>query len=335
MSPCAVLPPSLADERDALLRWLDPFLRSTGSGLHGVSNTPQCRALQWLDGSSFGAADHFDLRGHVVDVKNEDVGGAVVAENEEDGRGNALPAPPPDVVDRLIQRYVLAVLYYSLHGDGGGDAHALRTRALHREVTGWKDESNFLSDAHECDWSNVMLDLGVTCDADMRVVEINLRSNNLFGRLPPGELHGLGSLTKIDLSYNTNIVGPLPDDIGSLTNLETLMLAHNSLTGTLPASYGNLTSLREFSLVDNKLRGSVPPEVGNMKSLVNIWMNQNEFTDGMDNFCESGIDAAIFYADCFCRNFPRLEREVDCECCTICCAGEGVNERCHPNSPCT
>ena len=202
------------------------------------------------------------------------------------------------------------------------------------EDSGWKDNSNFLSDNHECEWSSSknLQQLGVTCDDNLRVSEINLQNNNLSGVLPPNELHGLTQLRKMDLSYNSHISGALPEDLGRLPNLQILLLGHNALTGTLPSTYGNLTQLREFSLVDNSLGGSIPAEVSSMTSLTNIWLNQNWFTDGMNNFCQEDIDATIFYADCFCGNFPQLQSEVECTCCTRCCGGP--QENCRPNVPC-
>ena len=41
--------------------------------------------------------------------------------------------------------------------------------------------------------------------------------------------------------------GPIPAEIGNLTNLETLMLNDNNLSGNIPSSIGNLTQLKVLS----------------------------------------------------------------------------------------
>ena len=229
-------------EHELILQLLDPFLKGTGSIAHKIPTSPQYRAMEWIEATSLGSNEGFDLSPWIN-----------LAE------GIAEPLPPGEG-ERLIQRYVLAVLYHSL----GGDQPTTR---------GWTDNLNFLShDVHECEWTSSSErpgSLGVICDENMRVVEINLGNNNLSGTLPQNELHGLTHLRKIDLSSN-KIEGPLPEDLGQLSNLQALCMEDNSLTGTFPASYGQLTSLEELNLVDNELVGSIPSQVGRMTSLTNI-----------------------------------------------------------------
>lgn len=63
-----------------------------------------------------------------------------------------------------IQRYALAVLYYSTNGKS------------------WLQDTNWMTDEPECDWFNK----GVTfCDAVSKgVSNLNLKDNNLVGKLP-------------------------------------------------------------------------------------------------------------------------------------------------------
>ncbi|KAI8917460.1 hypothetical protein BC831DRAFT_387222, partial [Entophlyctis helioformis] len=62
--------------------------------------------------------------------------------------------------------------------------------------------------------------------------------------------------------------GPLPESLGSLTELFSLYeLSNTSLTGIIPASLGALTKLRMLDLNTNKLSGPVPAIFGNMTSL--------------------------------------------------------------------
>mmetsp|Transcript_16415 Transcript_16415/g.35487 ORF Transcript_16415/g.35487 Transcript_16415/m.35487 type:complete len:654 (+) Transcript_16415:85-2046(+) len=294
-----------SDQHKIILQLLDPFLQG-----NGFNARPHYHAVEWLEATSFNETGSFDLSPW-IDMSEDAVAGPLPLEQEE----------------RLVQRYILAVLYFSTGG-------TLSLTEEEEPSTGWEDGSNFLSDKHECEWSSPKkLNLGVTCDENKRVVEINLTNNSLSGTLPK-ELRGLTHLRKIDLSDNFNIGGPLPQDLGHLSNLRELLMAHNAFTGTFPSSYGNMTLLKVLDLADNDLVGSIPSEVVQMTDLSNILLSQNHFTDGMNNFCQVDIRRPLFYANCFCKNFPVLEPEVECSCCTICCVGDYPNETCHPNVPC-
>lgn len=314
--PLTPPPAPLSDDYASMARLLDPFLRTTESYAHRVEGTPQNAALRWVDATSRGEAGHFDLREWAD------------GDDAEGDNGGPRLVLPPEQLGRLIQRYALAVLYYSTAGELDDEWEPL---------VGWRDDANFLTDAHECAWSSsVTPGLGVTCDGNHRVMEVFLEDNGLAGTLPPNELHGLSELRRLVLSSNPEVKGPLPESLGRLPRLEYLFLGQNSLTGTVPSSYGNLATLKEFSLAGNKLAGSIPSEVSGMKSLTKIRLNRNDFTGGMNNFCHINIQGIIlFSSDCFCRSFPKVESEVDCGCCTICCAGEWAEEYCHPKVPCT
>jgi len=100
----------------------------------------------------------------------------------------------------FIQRYTLAVLYYSTNGP----------------IT-WKASKNFLSPIHECNWQN---NGGVRkCDDDGRVTDVSLW-NGLTGIIPT-EIGYLTSLTTLYLSRN-EIAGTIPSEVGRLSNLEYL-----------------------------------------------------------------------------------------------------------------
>ena len=75
-----------------------------------------------------------------------------------------------------------------------------------------------------------------------------------------------------------NLVGDLPDEIGNLENLMTLILSHNQLTGTIPSSIGNLSNLKDLRLIRNQFTGSIPEEIGNLSNLVTLWLNENQLS---------------------------------------------------------
>ena len=56
----------------------------------------------------------------------------------------------------------------------------------------------------------------------------------------------------------TELTGPIPPELGNLTNLTALALQSNELTGPVPPELGNLTNLTELDLNENELTGSIP-----------------------------------------------------------------------------
>ncbi|EFJ10140.1 hypothetical protein SELMODRAFT_128869, partial [Selaginella moellendorffii] len=77
----------------------------------------------------------------------------------------------------------------------------------------------------------------------------------------PCEWQGVSCVAKhvisIDLS-NQRLTGPIPDAIGLLADLESLILAANSLNGSIPDAIGNLGGLRTLNISNNSLSGSLP-----------------------------------------------------------------------------
>ena len=83
----------------------------------------------------------------------------------------------------------------------------------------------------------------MTTDADGRVNDLSLDSNELTGPIPV-ELASLEQLESLFLGWN-ELTGSIPVELGSLVNLETLRLAGNELTGPIPRELlGSLVNLR-------------------------------------------------------------------------------------------
>uniref|UniRef100_A0A5B7AF47 Putative receptor-like protein 12 n=1 Tax=Davidia involucrata TaxID=16924 RepID=A0A5B7AF47_DAVIN len=84
------------------------------------------------------------------------------------------------------------------------------------------------------------------------------------------------SLVSLSLSGN-NLVGNLPDSLGTLENLQHLDLASNSFWGSLPASIGSLPSLQSLDLSSNSFSGSIPASIGSLSSLQYLGLSFNSF----------------------------------------------------------
>ena len=66
-------------------------------------------------------------------------------------------------------------------------------------------------------------------------------------------------LGPLSLSDN-QLTGPIPPELGRLTNLERLQINRNQLTGPIPVELGNLTELT-FLRVDGDTGLCLPPEI--------------------------------------------------------------------------
>lgn len=157
---------------------------------------------------------------------------------------------------RILQRFVLSVLFHSTGGDS------------------WlRYDSWFSNDVHECDWWSVV------CGQREEVLNITLRSNSLVGHLPP-ELSLLTTLKHLDLSDNS-LSEDIPSYLGDLVNLQTLQLGFNQLSSTVPGELGNLTSLTDLNLTANFLIGTLPLSWMSLSKLVRLVLADNRFTGSL------------------------------------------------------
>ena len=99
--------------------------------------------------------------------------------------------------------------------------------------------------------------------------------------VPPGAEHiavvnGTPSLVldTAQILHNA-LTGPIPVELGRLTNLRELDLASNELTGSVPNWLGNLVRLQWLSLADNELTGRIPAVLGSLANLEHLDLDQN------------------------------------------------------------
>lgn len=167
----------------------------------------------------------------------------------------------------LMQRFVLAVLFYSTSGT---EEH------VHPEGN-WSSQSSWLSSSGYCIWEGVECATdpnGPHFDGNGAVTALNLTRHGLAGSLP-SELKALSSLTWLDLSRNA-LTGTLPESLASLKELKDLILRENQLSGTIPTNYGlKFSSLRQLSLGWNKLHGGIPRQVEHMVNLRDLGLEHN------------------------------------------------------------
>ena len=144
--------------------------------------------------------------------------------------------------------------------------------ALYQATDGesWTNGANWGTDERFANWH------GVTTDREERVVRLSLSDNNLRGPIP-AELGNLSNLENLGLGFN-NLTGPIPPELGNLSNLENLRLGFNNLTGPIPPELGNLSDLESLDCKFNELTGPIPPELGRLSNLRVLGLNSNNLT---------------------------------------------------------
>ncbi|KAG2298874.1 hypothetical protein Bca52824_035346 [Brassica carinata] len=136
--------------------------------------------------------------------------------------------------------------------------------------------------------------VGITCTND-RVVSISLGNLDVEGKLS-SDIATLSELQILDLSYNTELTGPLPSNIGELKKLKNLILVACSFTGQIPESIGDLEQLIYLSLNLNQFSGTIPASIGRLSNLYwfDIADNQIEGTLPVSNGTSSpGLDMLL------------------------------------------
>ena len=144
--------------------------------------------------------------------------------------------------------------------------------ALYEATDGanWTTQTNWLSDLPISWW------YGVTTGAGGRVTRLSLENNDLTGPIP-AELGNLSNLEWLSLHGNA-LTGPIPAALGNLSNLLVLGLGVNDLTGPIPAALGNLSNLTWLNLSGNALTGPIPAELGSLSNLNGLILWGNELT---------------------------------------------------------
>ena len=144
--------------------------------------------------------------------------------------------------------------------------------ALYNATSGpnWVDNTNWLSDAPVGEWH------GVETSDNGSVIRLILYQNGLIGEIPP-ELRSLSNLTMLVLAGN-GLSGTILAELGGLAYLEELYLEENNLSGTIPPELGGLASMTVLSLGNNQLGGEIPSELGSVSSLMTLGLEGNNLS---------------------------------------------------------
>ena len=215
------------DSLDPLVEELKPFIAPTEEDLIPFmdSTSPQSQALVWL-------------------------------------QDDPITMTPGRSIRTALERYVMAVLYYTTNGPSWNN-HQLNRN----DVCTWNEQ---ISDDIPDTWT------GVACSVSGGTIDsLSLWRNNLVGPVP-WELVLLTDLKSIIFNDN-RLSGSIPTRISELSTLETFVLRSNKLEGGLPATISPVTSVLDLSY--NLLSGSLPDSWwASMPALQKITLNVNKIT---------------------------------------------------------
>jgi len=166
----------------------------------------------------------------------------------------------------FLQRFALAVLYYSTNGDEWTKCSKNADDC---------EEEPYLSDKHECEWH------GSTCTDGNALDQLIIVTNNMEGTMPD-EIGLLQSLTRLSLNVNT-LRGTLPSNIGSLSKLTTFTMTDNSMTGSLPEELFDVTALSTLQLGRNLFNGKISSNISKLINLTGLYL--------FENFLEGNLNA--------------------------------------------
>lgn len=183
----------------------------------------------------------------------------------------------------LVQRYVLAVVYFKLHEEGDWvscnapseeepDDFCLYQKLVnifpfeYRSIPWYR----WLSGNHECNWA------GLECDEFEQLRGIELVGQEITGTLPIDFIY-FPYLQELSMSWN-KLHGTIPSEYGEMRQLLNFELHYNELTGSLPSGWSRFMTMQLFNVAANMLSGSIPEEFFAISSLKGLFLYENMLT---------------------------------------------------------
>nr|KYP46665.1 LRR receptor-like serine/threonine-protein kinase FLS2 [Cajanus cajan] len=105
---------------------------------------------------------------------------------------------------------------------------------------------------------------------------LHLSSCRLTGKFPKKILQ-LATLSDIDLSFNYDLYGSLPE-FPPNGPFQTLIVSHTRFSGVLPASINNLGQLSTLDLSNSHFNGTLPSSMSRLGELTYLLLSFNNFT---------------------------------------------------------
>lgn len=102
---------------------------------------------------------------------------------------------------------------------------------------------------------------------------LELQENHIFGPLPP-EIGHLSNISMLNLTSNF-LNGTIPEEVSLLLKLQRLHLSRNFFSSRIPAALGKIPQLGLLDLSHNQLSGEIPDSLGDLGALRFLFLNSN------------------------------------------------------------
>jgi Leucine-rich repeat (LRR) protein len=193
---------------------------------------------------------------------------------------SCLVLPTSDLIFSMSSPILaLELLFNSTHGD----QWRWRNEALYGVTWSFK-----FPQADPCNDKNRVWQ-GITCSSQpnicklqsCEIVSLVLSYYNLNGTLPSQFFVHLSSLKVFDISGSRGLVGSIPSEIGSLSQLSFLNFYNNHLTGAIPSEIGSLSQLTTLNIDKNQLTDAIPSAVGSFSYLIYLNLDNNHLAGSL------------------------------------------------------
>lgn len=135
--------------------------------------------------------------------------------------------------------------------------------------------SSWTPDTPCCDW------FAIACDRSTgRIVGFSVFQDPDFTGTIPSAIAGLTHLQDLFLHHLPGLSGPIPPEIGKLSNLSRLEISWTGVSGPVPSSLGALKKLAQLNLSFNSLSGAIPVSLG---TIPGITLSRNRLTGAILN----------------------------------------------------
>ena len=110
-----------------------------------------------------------------------------------------------------------------------------------------------------------------------RLRTLDLHKNQLVGTIPEF-IGSFTSLEVLDIGLNPLTSGNIPTFLGNLTNLRLLNIGSTNLTGSIIPELSKLILLETLNLYANNLSGNIPDFIGDLSNLKHLSLGRNQLT---------------------------------------------------------
>ena len=136
---------------------------------------------------------------------------------------------------------------------------------------------------------------GWQCSSRTPIVSVCTDSQSNWG----GVTCSAGYVKSVSLA-GLSLIGTIPDSVGYLSRLQSLVLSSNAISGTIPTSFGQLSLISALKIDSNSLTGSVPSALCAASSLSYLSFSANLI--GCYASCLATVSTLLYGAAFPCTN---------------------------------